>query len=89
MVADDTDSYRFAGELTAISLGSDGTVTVDGETIDPSNYGSTTLPNKVIIDSSGFSDPAPYAIEVTGETISTRSATATTSPRSTWTGQQW
>lgn len=78
-----TDSYRFAGDVTAFALDGSATVVLDGQEVDPSTLGSgdgssggsgggsgggsTDLTNYVVIDGSVHGVRAHYSFEVTGD----------------------
>ncbi|MFA9416669.1 right-handed parallel beta-helix repeat-containing protein [Natrinema sp. HArc-T2] len=64
------DGFRFTGELTALEVEEGPTVAVDGQVVDPDEYGSETptwAKSTLVIDGEGSSEVSNYRIEVDGE----------------------
>ncbi|OYR46150.1 hypothetical protein DJ81_03585 [Halorubrum sp. Hd13] len=54
------DSYRISGAIVSIGLEGPGTVLVDGETVDPDEYG---LPNRLTIIGTGTSSTFEFSVD--------------------------
>ncbi|AGB31188.1 hypothetical protein Natpe_1283 [Natrinema pellirubrum DSM 15624] len=70
-ITDGTQTFRFSGAVTDVTF-SDGaaTITVDGEPIDPSEYGDhEMLPHALVIDGTDADGPTTYAFEVDGAVV--------------------
>ncbi|MFC6767461.1 hypothetical protein [Natrinema soli] len=70
-LSDETQSFRFSGALTDLTF-SDGAadVTVDGESIDPSEYGEhELLPHALVIDGVDADGPSTYSFKVDGAVV--------------------
>ncbi len=70
-LTDETQTFRFSGTLTDITF-TDGeaAVTLDGEQIDPSEYGDTELPpHALVIDGVDTDGPSTYALEIDGTVV--------------------
>ncbi|ELZ07855.1 hypothetical protein [Natrialba aegyptia] len=63
VVADWKDAFRFEGELSSLTVDGPGRVLVDGEEVDPADYGEE-LPHELEIDGRGA--PTSYEITVDG-----------------------
>ncbi|MCU4924904.1 right-handed parallel beta-helix repeat-containing protein [Halobacteria archaeon AArc-dxtr1] len=63
VVADWRDAFRFSGDLEQLTVDGPGTVTVNGEEVDPSEYGED-LPHVLTIEGRGV--PTSYEITVDG-----------------------
>lgn len=61
------DSYRYSGEIEALSLGGDADVYVNGTRVDPSSLGSVSLPNTLVVDGTDALGKCDYRFEVTGD----------------------
>jgi hypothetical protein len=68
------DSYRYAGEIAALSLGGDADVYVNGTLVDPSSLGSASLPNTLVVDGTDTLGSCDYRFEVTGDVARDASA---------------
>jgi len=70
-VTDETQTFRFSGELTDITV-TDGeaAVMLDGEQIDPSEYGDQELPpHALVIDGVDTDGPSTYSFEIDGTVV--------------------
>ncbi|WP_226042300.1 hypothetical protein [Natrinema sp. DC36] len=70
-LTDETQSFRFSGALTDLTF-SDGAadVMVDGESIDPSEYGEhELLPHALVIDGVDADGPSTYSLEIDGAVV--------------------
>ncbi len=70
-VSEGTQTYRFSGALTDVTF-TDGTATavLDGEEIDPSEYGDHEfLPHALVIDGTESDDVTSYAFEAGGAVV--------------------
>ncbi|WP_306058983.1 hypothetical protein [Natronococcus wangiae] len=70
-VTDETQVYRFSGALTDVTF-TDGEadVTLDGEEIDPDEYGDQELlPHALVIDGTEADDPSAYSFAVDGSAV--------------------
>jgi hypothetical protein len=67
-LSDDTHVYRYAGALTDVTFTEgEATVTVDGEEVDPDEYGDRDLlPHALVIDSAEADGPSVYSFVVDG-----------------------
>ncbi|WP_126665011.1 hypothetical protein [Haloterrigena salifodinae] len=63
-VADWKDAFRFDGDLEALTVDGPGTVLVDGEAVDPADYGAE-LPH--VLEVAGRGVPTSFEISVEGE----------------------
>ncbi|RQG97118.1 hypothetical protein [Natrarchaeobius chitinivorans] len=63
VVADWKDAFRFSGDLTELTVDGPATVTVNGEEIDPDEYGED-LPH--VLETDGRGAPTSYEITVDG-----------------------
>ena len=72
-VTDDTLEFRFAGAVTDVTLTSgEATVSIDGEEIDPDEYGEETLlPHAIVIDGTDSDGASTYAVRVDGSIAET------------------
>ncbi|RZV10824.1 hypothetical protein BDK88_2018 [Natrinema hispanicum] len=70
-VTDETQTFRFSGELTDITVtDGDAAVTLDGEQIDPSEYGDQELPpHALVIDGVDTDGPSTYSFEIDGTVV--------------------
>ena len=70
-LTDETQTFRFSGTLTDITFtDGDAAVTLDGEEVDPSEYGDTDLPpHALVIDGVDTDDPSTYAFEIDGTVV--------------------
>ncbi|WP_135822878.1 hypothetical protein [Halostella litorea] len=68
-----TDDYAFAGDVTALSVDGPADVYVDGEQVDPANFGdadgsdAADYPNQVVIDGREVDATSDYTFSVSGE----------------------
>ena len=60
------DGYRFSGDLTDITVEGNAAIIVDGQEIDPSQYGESTLSHTLTIDGND-ADWTDYSLTVSGE----------------------
>ncbi|WP_455449374.1 hypothetical protein [Natrinema thermotolerans] len=70
-ITDGTQTYRFSGALTDVTF-TDGTamITVDGERIDPREYGAYEMfPHALVIDGTDADGPTTYAFEIDGAVV--------------------
>ncbi|WP_232688722.1 right-handed parallel beta-helix repeat-containing protein [Halobacterium zhouii] len=60
------DHYSFSGDLTELNVPApdDVTVTVNGTEIDPAEFGSEPLPNRLVVDGTRATGEATYSFEV-------------------------
>uniref|UniRef100_UPI0013E8D27C hypothetical protein n=1 Tax=Halorubrum amylolyticum TaxID=2508724 RepID=UPI0013E8D27C len=75
--------FWFGGDIQNIELSSDATFFINGEEVDPAQFGGS-LPNVLNIDGGILEEGAEYAIEVTGELV--RDDKASTAPEQ---GHEW
>ncbi|MHC3438091.1 hypothetical protein ACYJ1Y_08280 [Natrialbaceae archaeon A-gly3] len=78
-VTEETLRFRFAGAVTDVTLTSgEATVSIDGEEIDPDEYGEERiLPHAIVIDGSEADGPSTYAIRVDGSLVDASSICTT------------
>ncbi|WP_243645181.1 right-handed parallel beta-helix repeat-containing protein [Natrarchaeobius chitinivorans] len=68
-----TDGFSFTGELTDLAIDGSATVRLDGEEIDPDEFGDSEddgesrLPNVLVIDGEGRSERSNYQFSVDGD----------------------
>ncbi|QLG48570.1 hypothetical protein [Natrinema halophilum] len=70
-LTDGSQTFRFSGALTDVTF-TDGAadVTLDGESIDPSEYGDNQLlPHAIVIDGVQADGPSTYSFEVDGTVV--------------------
>ncbi|WP_049991629.1 hypothetical protein [Natrinema salifodinae] len=70
-ITDGTQTFRFSGALTDVTFtDGDADVTLDGEEIDPSEYGDhELLPHAIVIDGTEADGPTAYSFEVDGTVV--------------------
>ncbi|SDQ94703.1 hypothetical protein [Natronobacterium texcoconense] len=70
-VTDETLTFRFSGAVTDVTiLEGDAVVSVDGEEIDPDEYGDNELlPHAILIDGTGTDEPTSYSFTVSGHAV--------------------
>ena len=70
-LTDETQTFRFSGTLTDVTVtDGDASVTLDGESIDPSEYGDTELPpHALVIDGTDADEPSTYAFDIDGTVV--------------------
>ena len=61
-----TDTYRFSGDITELDVSSPQNVTVkvNGTEVDPAEFGSEPLPNRLVVDGTRASGQTTYSFEV-------------------------
>ncbi len=72
-LSDGSQSFRFSGTLTDVTF-TDGEadVTLDGEPIDPSDYGDHAMtPHAIVIDGNQADGPSTYSFEIDGTVVKT------------------
>ncbi|MFD1564332.1 hypothetical protein ACFR99_12320 [Haloarchaeobius amylolyticus] len=70
-LTEETQTFQFSGALTDVTF-TDGTadVTLDDESIDPSEYGDTELPpHALVIDGTDTDGPSTYAFDIDGTVV--------------------
>ncbi|WP_459809303.1 hypothetical protein [Halopiger thermotolerans] len=70
-VTDETQTFRFAGALTDVTFTEgEATVLLDGEEIDPSEYGDhELLPHALVIDGTDADGPSTYSFRTSGSVV--------------------
>ncbi|NGM71255.1 hypothetical protein G6M89_19985 [Natronolimnobius sp. AArcel1] len=70
-VSDGTQTFNFAGAVTDVTITQgEATVSVNGEEIDPSEYGEyELLPHAIVIDGTEDDSASTYAFEVSGAVV--------------------
>ncbi|EMA35257.1 hypothetical protein [Halobiforma nitratireducens] len=70
-VTDGSQAFRFSGAITDVTIiEGDAVVTVDGEEIDPDEYGDDQLlPHAILIDGTDTEEPTTYSFEVEGRVV--------------------
>ncbi|APW99273.1 hypothetical protein CHINAEXTREME_16495 [Halobiforma lacisalsi AJ5] len=70
-VTDASQSFRFSGTVTDVAIiEGEAVVTIDGEEIDPDEYGDDELlPHAILIDGTDAEEPTTYSFEVSGKIV--------------------
>ncbi|MXV63821.1 hypothetical protein GS429_17485 [Natronorubrum sp. JWXQ-INN-674] len=70
-VTDETQTFRFSGALTDVTIiNGNAEVRVDGEVIEPVEYGDhELLPHALVIDGTEADDPTAYSFETSGAVV--------------------
>ena len=68
-VVDGTQAFRFSGAITDLTVTGDVRVTVDGETVDPDEYGEELLPHALVIDGTEAPGPSTYSFRIDGRVV--------------------
>ncbi len=70
-VSDGSQTFRFAGAITDVTITEgEATIAVDGDEIDPSEYGDyELLPHALVIDGTDDDGASTYAFEVSGAVV--------------------
>ncbi|ELY49372.1 hypothetical protein [Natronorubrum sulfidifaciens] len=70
-LTDGSQTFRFSGTLTDVTvIDGEATVSLDGEEIDPADYGDhELLPHVLVIDGTEAENPSTYSFEVSGAVV--------------------
>nr|WP_319633708.1 hypothetical protein [Natronorubrum aibiense] len=70
-VTDGSQTFRFSGALTDVTIiDGEATVSIDGDQIDPADYGDNELlPHALVIDGTDADEPSTYAFEASGAVV--------------------
>ncbi|WP_255190681.1 hypothetical protein [Natronobeatus ordinarius] len=65
-ITEGSQAFRFSGVIASLTITGEVRVTVDGEEIDPDEYGEELLPHALVIDGTEASGPSTYSFRVDG-----------------------
>ncbi|QFU85003.1 hypothetical protein [Natronorubrum aibiense] len=70
-VTDDSQTFRFSGALTDVTvIDGEATVSLDGDQIDPADYGDhELLPHALVIDGTDADEPSTYSFKASGSVV--------------------